>query len=111
MSRLEKLALRHGFTLSTARWLEELAKELGVGEKRFLKAVVKLAKHGIWLEAEDWRLVARTIDMKYLDMALDYVIRRVASGATPAEAVKELPAAVEKAGKLALIREVLSNWI
>jgi DNA-binding Lrp family transcriptional regulator len=108
---IEKTALRYGFTLSTARWLEELAKELGVKERRLLKAVVKLAKHGIWLEAEDWRLVARTIDMKYLDMAVDYVIRRVASGATPAEAVKELPAAVEKAGKLAHIREVLSNWI
>ena len=109
MSRLEKLALRHGFTLSTARWLEELAKELGISEKRFLKAVVKLAKHGIWLEAEDWRLVARTIDVKHLDMALDYVIRRVAAGATPAQAVKELPAAVERAGKLAHIREVLDN--
>ena len=109
MSRLEKLALRHGFTLSTARWLEELAKELGISEKRFLKAVVKLAKHGIWLEAEDWRLVARTIDIKHLDMALDYVIRRVAAGASPAEAVKELPKAVEKAGKLAHIREVLDN--
>jgi DNA-binding Lrp family transcriptional regulator len=109
MSRLEKLALRHGFILSTARWLEELAKELGISEKRFLKAVVKLAKHGIWLEAEDWRLVARTIDVKHLDMALDYVIRRVAAGASPAEAVKELPKAVEKAGKLAHIREVLDN--
>ena len=108
---IEKAALKHGFTLSTARWIEELAKELGVKEKRLLKAVVKLAKHGIWLEAEDWRLVARTIDMKYLDMAVDYIIRRVASGASPAEAVKELPVAVEKAGKLAHIREVLSNWI
>ncbi|MFZ8841254.1 MAG: hypothetical protein ACO2PM_20495 [Pyrobaculum sp.] len=108
---IEKAALKHGFTLSTARWIEELAKELGVKEKRFLKAVVKLAKHGIWLEAEDWRLVARTIDLKHLDMAVDYVIRRVASGATPAQAVKELPAAVEKAGKLAHVREVLSNWI
>jgi biotin operon repressor len=108
---IEKAALRHGLTLSTARWIEELAKELGIGEKRLLKAVMKLAKHGIWLEAEDWRLVARTIDMKYLDMAVDYIIRRVVSGATPAEAVKELPAAVEKAGKLAHIREVLSNWI
>ena len=108
---IEKAALKHGFTLSTAKWLEELAKELGVKEKRLLKAVVKLAKHGIWLEAEDWRLVARTIDMKYLDMAVDYVIRRVAFGATPAQAVKELPAAVEKAGKLAHVREVLSNWI
>jgi len=109
MSRLEKLALRHGFTLSTARWLEELAKELGVGEMKLLKAVVKLAKHGIWLEAEDWRLVARTMDMKYLDMAVDYVIRRVASGVSPAEAVRELPKAVEKAGKLTHIREVLDN--
>lgn len=108
---IEKAALKHGLTLSTARWLEELAKELGVSERRLLKAVVKLAKHGIWLEAEDWRLVARTIDMKYLDMAVDYVIRRVAAGASPAQAVKELPAAVEKAGNLAHIREVLSNWI
>jgi len=106
---IEKAALRYGFTLSTARWIEELAKELGIGEKRFLKAVVKLAKHGIWLEAEDWRLVARTIDVKHLDMALDYIIRRVAAGASPAEAVKELPKAVEKAGKLAHIREVLDN--
>jgi DNA-binding Lrp family transcriptional regulator len=109
---IEKAALKHGFTLSTARWIEELAKELGVKEKGFLKAVVKLAKHGIWLEAEDWRLAARTIDLsRHLDMAVDYVIRRVASGATPAQAVKELPAAVEKAGKLAHVREVLSNWI
>jgi len=108
---IEKAALKHGLTLSTARWLEELAKELGVKEKKLLKAVVKLAKHGIWLEAEDWRLVARTIDTKYLDMAVDYVIRRVASGASPAEAVRELPAAVKNAGKLAHIREVLSNWI
>ena len=108
---IEKAALKHGLTLSTARWIEELAKELGVKEKKFFKAVVKLARHGIWLETEDWRLVARTIDMKYLDMAVDYVIRRVASGATPAEAVKELPKAVEKAGKLEHIREVLSNWI
>jgi DNA-binding Lrp family transcriptional regulator len=108
---IERAALRYGFTLSTARWLEELAKELGISEKKLLKAVVKLAKHGIWLEAEDWRLVARTIDVKHLDMALDYVIRRTASGASPAQAVKELPAAVEKAGKLEHIREVLSNWI
>jgi DNA-binding Lrp family transcriptional regulator len=108
---IEKAALRCGLTLSTARWIEELAKELGVKERRLLKAIVKLAKHGIWLEAEDWRLVARTIDTKYLDMVVDYVIRRVASGASPAEAVRELPAAVKNAGKLAHIREVLSNWI
>jgi len=109
---IEKAALKHGFTLSTARWIEELAKELGVDEKRFLKAVVRLAKHGIWLEAEDWRLVARHLDLsRHLDMAVDYVIRRVASGATPAEAVRELPAAVKNAGKLEHIREVLSNWI
>ncbi len=109
---IEKAALKHGLTLSTARWIEELAKELGISEKRLLKAVVKLAKHGIWLEAEDWRLAARHLDLsRHLDMALDYVIRRVASGATPAEAVKELPAAVEKAGKLAHIRELLNNWI
>ena len=108
---IEKAALKYGLTLSTARWIGELAKELGVKEKRLLKAVVKLAKHGIWLEAEDWRLVARTIDMKHLDMAVDYIIRRVASGASPAQAVRELPTAVEKAGKLEHIREVLSNWI
>ena len=106
---IEKAALKHGFTLSTARWIEELAKELGVKEKRFLKAVVKLAKHGIWLEAEDWRLVVRTMDAKHLDMAVDYIIRRVASGATPARAVRELPKAVERAGKLEHIREILNN--
>jgi DNA-binding Lrp family transcriptional regulator len=109
---IEKTALKHGFTLSTARWIEELAKELGVKEKRLLKTIVKLAKHGIWLEAEDWRLVARHLDLSWhLDMAVDYIIRRVASGATPAEAVRELPKAVENAGKWAHIREVLSNWI
>jgi DNA-binding Lrp family transcriptional regulator len=106
---IEKVALKHGLTLSTARWIEELAKELGVKEKRLLKAVVKLARHGIWLETEDWRLVARTIDMKYLDMAVDYIIRRTASGTSPADAVRELPKAVEKAGKLEHIREVLGN--
>jgi len=108
---IERAALRHGLTLGTARWIEELAKELGVSEKRLLKAVLKLAKHGVWLEAEDWRLVARSIDMKYLDMAVDYIIRRVASGVSPAEAVGELPKAVERAGKLSHIREVLSNLI
>jgi DNA-binding Lrp family transcriptional regulator len=106
---IEKAALKYGLTLSTARWIEELAKELGVSERRLLKAVVKLAKHGIWLEAEDWRLVARAIDMKYLDMAVDYIIRRVATGASPADVVRELPKAVERAGKLEHIREVLSN--
>ena len=107
---IEKVALKHGFTLSTARWIEELAKELGISEKKLLKAVVKLAKHGIWLEAEDWRLAAQHIDLsRHLDMVVDYVIRRVASGASPAEAVKELPKAVEKAGKLEHIREVLDN--
>jgi DNA-binding Lrp family transcriptional regulator len=109
---IEKAALKRGFTLSTARWIEELAKELGVKEKKLLKAIVKLAKHGIWLEAEDWRLMARHIDLsQHLDMAVDYVIRRVASGVSPAEAVRELPKAVERAGTLAHIREVLSNWI
>jgi len=107
---IEKAALKHGFTLSTARWIEELAKELGISEKRLLKAIVKLAKHGIWLETEDWRLIARHIDLlRHLDMAMDYVIRRVVSGTSPAEAVKELPKAVEKAGKLSHIREVLDN--
>jgi len=57
---IEKAALKYGLTLSTARWIEELAKELGVKERRLLKTIVKLAKHGIWLEAEDWRLAART---------------------------------------------------
>jgi DNA-binding Lrp family transcriptional regulator len=109
---IEKAALKHGLTLSTARWIEELAKELGVKEKKLLKAVVKLAKHGIWLEAEDWRYVARHIDLsRHLDMAVDYIIRRVVSGVSPADAVRELPKAVEKAGTLAHIREVLSNWI
>jgi DNA-binding Lrp family transcriptional regulator len=109
---IEKAALKYGLTLSTAKWVEELAKELGISEKRLLKAVVKLAKHGIWLEAEDWRLAARHLDLsRHLDMAVDYIIRRVAAGASPAEAVRELPAAVEKAGKLEHVREVLSNWI
>jgi DNA-binding Lrp family transcriptional regulator len=109
---IEKVALRYGLTLSTARWIEELAKELGISERRLLKAVVKLAKHGIWLEAEDWRLAARHLDFtRHLDMTVDYVIRRTASGATPAQAVRELPAAVERAGKLEHIRELLSNWI
>jgi len=109
---IEKAALKHGFTLSTARWIEELAKELGVSEKKLLKAVVKLAKHGIWLEAEDWRLAARHLDLsRHLDMVVDYIIRRVVSGASPADAVRELPKAVENAGKWAHIREVISNWI
>ena len=109
---IERAALKHGLTLSTAKWIEELAKELGVSERRLLKAVLKLAKHGVWLEAEDWRAVARALDLnRHLDMAVDYVIRRVASGASPAEAVGELPAAVERAGKLSHIREVLSNLI
>jgi len=109
---IEKAALKYGLTLSTARWIGELAKEFGVKERRLLKAVVKLAKHGIWLEAEDWRLAARHLDLsRHLDMVVDYVIRRVAAGVSPAEAVRELPKAVERAGTLEHIREVLSNWI
>jgi len=109
---IEREAVKAGLTLSTARWISELAKELGVKERRFFKAVLKLAKHGIWLEAEDWRHMARAVDLsKHIDMAVDYVIRRVASGATPVDAVREIPKAVENAGKLAHIREVLSNLI
>ena len=89
-----------------------MPRSWGVKEKRLLKAVVKLAKHGIWLEAEDWRLAARHLDLsRHLDMVVDYVIRRVVSGASPADAVRELPKAVENAGKWAHIREVISNWI
>ncbi len=109
---IEKAALKHGLTLSTARWIEELAKELRISEKKLFKAIMKLAKHGIWLEVEDWRLAAQHIDLsRHLDMAVDYIIRRVASGTTPAKAVRELPAAVEKAGKLAHIMEVIRNLI
>ena len=112
VSRLEGEALRRGFVLSTARWISELAKELGVKERRFFKAVLKLAKHGIWLEAEDWRHIARHIDLsRHLDMVVDYVIRRAASGAAVLDVVKEIPKAVENAGKLTHIREVLSNLI
>lgn len=97
-------------TDATERWISELAKELGVKPGAFRKAVLKLAKHGVWLEAEDWRLVARSLDLsKHLDMVVDYVIRRVASGASAVQAVRELPAAVERAGKLEHIREVLRN--
>ena len=99
-------------TNATERWISELAKELGVKPKALRRAVLKLARHGIWLEAEDWRVVARSLDIsKYLDMAVDYIIRRVASGATVAQAVCELPTAVEKTGKLEHIREVLRNLI
>ncbi|MGC9130005.1 MAG: hypothetical protein ACP5H5_00295 [Pyrobaculum sp.] len=112
MCKVEKDAVRRGFTVHTARWLCELAKELGVREVALWKAVLRLARHGIWLEAEDWRLAARLVDLdKHINMVVDYVIRRVASGASVTQAVKELPAAVEKAGKLAHIREVLSNII
>ncbi|MEM4422056.1 hypothetical protein [Pyrobaculum sp.] len=99
-------------TEATERWIAEMAKELGVKPKAFRKAVLKLARHGVWLEAEDWRLIARALDLsKYLNMAVDYVIRRVASGVSVAQAVRELPVTVEKAGKLAHIREVLSNLV
>ncbi|AFA38764.1 hypothetical protein Pogu_0737 [Pyrobaculum oguniense TE7] len=97
-------------TEATERWIAEMAKELGVKPKAFRKAVLKLARHGVWLEAEDWRIVARALDLsKFLKMAVDYVIRRVASGASVQQAVRELPEAVEKAGKLEHIREVLRN--
>jgi hypothetical protein len=112
MSRFERAVIKKGLTASTARWLEDLAKELGVGEKRLFKAVLRLAKHGIWLEAEDWQAISNAIDLsRHLEMAVDYVIRRASAGVPPAEAVKELPKAVEKAGKLAHIRELLSNII
>lgn len=109
---IEKKAIKKGLTASTARWICELSKELGVDEKRFFKAVLKLAKHGIWLEEEDWHIIAKALDLsKHLDMAIDYIIRRVTSGESPERVVKEMPKAVEKAGKLAHIREVLSNLL
>jgi biotin operon repressor len=112
MCRVEKAVLKSGFTIRTARWVCELAKELGVAEKKLWKAVWQLARHGIWLEDEDWRLAARLVDLnKYINMVVDYIIRRVASGASAPQAVKELPTAVANAGKLAHIREVLSNLI
>jgi len=112
MCRVEKKAVKSGFTASTARWICELAGELGVDERRFYKAVAKLAKSGIWLEEEDWRIAAKAVDLrKYLEMVVDYILRRVSSGASVEEAVRELPKAVEKAGKLAHIREVLSNFV
>lgn len=112
MCRIEKKALKKGLTLSTARWLCELAKELGVDERDLLRAVLRLAKSGVWLEEEDWRAVAKALDLrKYLDMAVDYLEKRVKSGVPPVQAVKELPEAVAKAGVLAHIREVLSNIV
>lgn len=112
MCRIEKKALKKGLTLSTARWICELAKELGVGEGSLLKAVIRLAKAGVWLEEDDWRVVAKALDLrKYLDMAVDYVVKRVKSGLSPTQAVKELPEAAAKAGVLAHIREVLSNLV
>jgi len=112
MNKVEKLVLKHGFTLSTARWLDELAKELGVGEKALFRSVVKLARQGVWLEAEDWRYVAQFVDLsRHLDIVVDYIVRRVRSGATVPDVVKEIPKAVEKAGKLTHIREVLSNLL
>lgn len=112
MCRIEKDAVKKGFTAQTARWLCELAKEIGVNEGRLWNAVLKLARHGVWLETEDWLLAARLVDLnKHIDMVVDYVIRRVSTGASVAQAVKELTTAIEKAGKLAHIREVLSNLI
>ncbi|MEZ0319994.1 MAG: hypothetical protein ABWK05_08410 [Pyrobaculum sp.] len=112
MCRIEKVALKKGLTLSTARWLCELAKELGIGEGALLKAAIRLAKSGVWLEDEDWRAAAKALDLsKYLDMVVDYLEKRVKSGVPPAQAVKELPEAAAKAGVLAHIREVLANLI
>jgi len=42
---------------------------------------------------------------------VDYIIRRVTAGVSPADAVKELPKAVKKAGKLTHISEVLDNLV
>jgi hypothetical protein len=109
---IEEAALKHGFTLSTARWIEELAKELRIKEKRFLKAVVKLAKHGVWLEADDWRFVAQHVDLsRHLDTAVVYVIRRVAAGDTPVKAVRKFPEAAGKPGMLSHIRQFFCDLV
>jgi DNA-binding Lrp family transcriptional regulator len=109
---VERLAMRRGLTLSTARWVGELARELGVSERRLLKAVLRLSKRGVWLEDEDWRFIARYIDLsRHLDAAVNYILRRVASGAQPAEAVREVPAALERAGRLARVVEILSSLL
>lgn len=99
-------------TDATERWIAEMAKELGVKPKALKRAVLKLAEHGIWLEDEDWRIAAKSLDLsKYLNMVVDYIIRRVAAGATAQQAIQELPTAVEKAGKLEHIKAILENLI
>lgn len=106
----EKEALKKGLTLSTAKWICELARELRVDYKKLLKAIEKMAKQGVFLDADDWRFIARFVDLnKHMDMIVDYIARRVASGVLPAQAVKELPEAVAKAGKLEHVKRVLED--
>lgn len=112
MCKVEKLVAKKGFTISTAKWICEMARELRVSEEKFFKTVYRLAKRGVWLEEEDWLFIARVVDLgKHLDIVVRYILARVSSGVQIVDAVKELPKAVEKAGKLAHIREILSNLI
>lgn len=110
MCRLTKTAVKKGFNLSTAHWLCELAKALGIDERRLFKSVQKLAKSGIWLEEEDWRSLAAAVDIRrHLEIVVDYIIKRAAAGVPPDRAVREVPEAARRAGVLTHIREVLSN--
>lgn len=101
-------------TDATERWIAEMAKELGVKPRRLRRIVLRLAKHGVWLDEEDWRFIARVVNLRkrrHLDMVVGYIIRRVSSGATVRQTVGELPAAVERAGKLEHVLEVLRNLL
>ncbi|MEM0370044.1 MAG: hypothetical protein QXT46_00550 [Pyrobaculum sp.] len=109
--RVLKKALKKGLTASTANWICELAKSLGVDEDKLFKSILRLSKSGVWLEEEDWRQVASLIDLqRHIDAVVDYVLRRVASGVDPSQAVREIPDSVRRANKLLHIREVLSNF-
>lgn len=111
MCRIERSAVKEGLTARTARWICDVAKQIGLPEKKLYRAVKKLARHGVWLEEEDWLILAKSVSLKYFDQAVDYVLRRVASGVKPQDAVKELPQAVAKAGKLEHIKAVIQSLL
>lgn len=112
MCRIFGRALKAGMTAATAEWICNLAKELRVPEGRLFKALKRLAQHGIWLTEDDWLEAARVLDLKEsLERVVDYIVRRVKSGASVEEAVRELGAAAAKAGKLQHVLDVLRELV
>ncbi|WP_181933358.1 hypothetical protein [Pyrobaculum aerophilum] len=87
---IEKAAVKRGLTADTAKWICALAGELNVKEGELLKALLKAAKHGVWLREEEWRILAAAAGGRRLAKVAEAIALRVRQGYTVEEALAEV---------------------